>query len=183
VSRVRFERRATQYTSGQGTCRRFFFHNAYLEFVWVHDEQQAASECVRPLGFIERSQYQLTGASPFGLIFRPSSGITEPGSLNGIVGWPDSRSIGLMRYRIHLESPSRTGHHRLGDWLSASEARALWQSPNGETYTRPQIAMLTCQLVFYTPEIKPVTMTQEFCSSRSIREHGFRSSGIIRSIW
>jgi hypothetical protein len=60
---------------GQGTaCRRFFFHNAYLEFIWVHDEQEAASDWVRPLGFIERSHYQQTGASPFGLIFRPRPG-------------------------------------------------------------------------------------------------------------
>jgi hypothetical protein len=64
---------------GQGTaCRRFFFHNAYLEFVWVHDEQETASEWVRPLGFIERSQYQQTGASPFGLIFRPAPNTAEP---------------------------------------------------------------------------------------------------------
>jgi len=64
---------------GQGTaCRRFFFHNAYLEFVWVHDEQEAANEWVRPLGFVERCRYQLTGASPFGLIFRPSWGTVEP---------------------------------------------------------------------------------------------------------
>jgi Glyoxalase-like domain len=29
---------------GQGTaCRRFFFHNAYLEFLWVHDEQEATN--------------------------------------------------------------------------------------------------------------------------------------------
>jgi hypothetical protein len=60
---------------GQGTaCRRFFFHNAYLEFVWVHDQQEAASEWVRPLGFTERSQYQQTGASPFGIILRPAQG-------------------------------------------------------------------------------------------------------------
>lgn len=63
---------------GQGTaCRRFFFHNAYLEFVWVHDEQEAASEWVRPLGFVARSRYQQTKASPFGLIFRPPPGTDE----------------------------------------------------------------------------------------------------------
>jgi len=58
---------------GQGTaCRRFFFHNAYLEFVWVHDQSEADGEWVRPLGFGERSRYQQTGASPFGIIFRPA---------------------------------------------------------------------------------------------------------------
>jgi hypothetical protein len=60
--------------TGQGTaCRRFFFHNAYLEFLWVHDEQEATAAWVRPLGFVQRCRYQMTGASPFGLIFRPSS--------------------------------------------------------------------------------------------------------------
>ena len=63
---------------GQGTaCRRFFFHNAYLEFVWVHDEQEATNAWVRPLGFVQRCRHQTTGASPFGLIFRPSSA-SEP---------------------------------------------------------------------------------------------------------
>lgn len=67
---------------GQGTaCRRFFFHNAYLEFVWVHDQQEVASEWVRPLGFRERSEYQQTGASPFGLIFRPSQGTGDQAQL------------------------------------------------------------------------------------------------------
>jgi len=67
---------------GQGTaCRRFFFHNAYLEFVWVHDEQEAASAWVRPLGFIERSRYQPTGASPFGIILRPSQGMADQAQL------------------------------------------------------------------------------------------------------
>jgi hypothetical protein len=63
---------------GQGTaCRRFFFHNAYLEFLWA-DEQEATNAWVRPLGFVQRCRYQMTGASPFGLIFRPSSASGEP---------------------------------------------------------------------------------------------------------
>src|SRR5262249_26341499 len=57
--------------------RRFFFHNAYLEFLWVHDEQEATNSWVRPLAFVQRCRYQMTGASPFGLIFRPSSA-SEP---------------------------------------------------------------------------------------------------------
>src|SRR5262249_14146945 len=64
---------------GQGTaCRRFFFHNAYLEFLWVHDEHEATNAWVRPLGFVQRCRYQMNGASPFGLIFRPSSASGEP---------------------------------------------------------------------------------------------------------
>src|SRR5215471_7899198 len=59
---------------GQGTaCRRFFFHNAYLEFLWIQDEQEVAAEWVRPLGFPARSSYQQTGASPFGIILHPAA--------------------------------------------------------------------------------------------------------------
>ena len=77
---VRFGLREGQPNThpGQGTaCRRFFFHNAYLEFVWVHDEQEVASEWVRPLSFTERSRYRQTGASPFGIILRPARGAAE----------------------------------------------------------------------------------------------------------
>jgi hypothetical protein len=34
---------------GQGTTnRRFFFHNAMLELLWVHDPAEARSELIRP---------------------------------------------------------------------------------------------------------------------------------------
>ncbi len=87
---VRFGLREGQPNThpGQGTaCRRFFFHNAYLEFVWVDNEQDADSDWVRPLGFIKRSQYRQSGASPFGLIFRPSRGMPEAAELP-FATWP-----------------------------------------------------------------------------------------------
>lgn len=63
----------------QGTaCRRVFFHNAYLEFVWVHNEQEAQSEMVKPLRLWERCRYQETGSSPFGIILRPAQQAGEP---------------------------------------------------------------------------------------------------------
>lgn len=58
---------------GQGTaCRRLFFRNAYLEFLWVHDEEEARGEAVEPLRLWERWRYRQTGYSPFGLCLRPS---------------------------------------------------------------------------------------------------------------
>ncbi len=58
---------------GQGTaCRRLFFHNAYLEFLWVNDEEEAGGEAVQPLRLRERWRYRQTGYSPFGLCLRPS---------------------------------------------------------------------------------------------------------------
>ncbi|HLM54582.1 MAG TPA: VOC family protein [Pyrinomonadaceae bacterium] len=67
---------------GQGTaCRRLFFHNAYLELLWVHNEEEARGEAVRPLRLWERWLYQQTGYSPFGLCLRPSKRGDEPAGL------------------------------------------------------------------------------------------------------
>ncbi len=58
---------------GQGTTnRRFFFHNAMLELLWVHDEAEAASESVRPTGLYRRWMERHAGASPFGICLRPT---------------------------------------------------------------------------------------------------------------
>lgn len=56
---------------GQGTaCRRIFFHNGMVEFLWVRDPQEVQSELIAPTRLWERFQYQQTGYSPFGLCFR-----------------------------------------------------------------------------------------------------------------
>lgn len=58
----------------QGTaCRRFFFHNAYLELLWVHDATEAQSDLVRPTQLWERWAGRARGACPFGFCFRPAS--------------------------------------------------------------------------------------------------------------
>lgn len=65
---------------GQGTsCRRFFFRNAYLELLWVHDPSEAQAEAVRRIGLDSRWLARAEGGSPFGLVFRPvEGGIAEP---------------------------------------------------------------------------------------------------------
>src|SRR5438270_148775 len=62
---------------GQGTaCRRFFFRNAYLEFLWVEDAEEARGPLAGPLRLWERCSWRQCGACPFGLILRPAA----PGS-------------------------------------------------------------------------------------------------------
>lgn len=57
---------------GQGTAnRRFFFHNALLELLWVHDAEQAQSAHTRPTRLWERWQRRDNEASPFGICLRP----------------------------------------------------------------------------------------------------------------
>lgn len=52
---------------GQGTSnRRFYFLNGMLEFLWVHDEEEAINGPGRELLFTERAKNP--SASPFGLI-------------------------------------------------------------------------------------------------------------------
>ena len=48
-----------------------FFDNAYLELLWRHDDDELQSDVVRPLGLWERVRWEDTGASPFGIAFRP----------------------------------------------------------------------------------------------------------------
>jgi len=65
---------------GQGTAnRRFFFPNAYLEFLWVEQAAEAQSEAVRPTRLWERWSRRAVGDCPFGLVFRPGNrGVHEP---------------------------------------------------------------------------------------------------------
>ena len=65
---------APNYHPGQGTaCHRFFFRNAMLELLWVHDESEARSRLIAPARLWERWHYRSTGYSPFGLCLRPST--------------------------------------------------------------------------------------------------------------
>jgi hypothetical protein len=65
--------------AGQGTAnRRFFFHNAMLELIWVHDENEARSPRTARLGVHDRWRHRETGASPFGLCLRRRPGATPP---------------------------------------------------------------------------------------------------------
>jgi hypothetical protein len=57
---------------GQGTaCRRFFFQNAMLELIWVHDAVEAQSDQTRRTMLWERWSGVGHATSPFGIILRP----------------------------------------------------------------------------------------------------------------
>jgi hypothetical protein len=67
---------------GQGTAnRRFFFHNAFLELVWVDEPAEAQSALVAPTRLWQRWSERGRGASPFGICLRPTRrhGETEAG--------------------------------------------------------------------------------------------------------
>jgi len=59
---------------GQGTaCRRFFFRNAYLELLWVHDAIEAQSSPAGPTRLWKRWSGRSGVACPFGFGFRPGA--------------------------------------------------------------------------------------------------------------
>ncbi|MBE9013405.1 hypothetical protein IQ250_24740 [Pseudanabaenaceae cyanobacterium LEGE 13415] len=63
---------------GQGTTnRRFFFHNAMVELLWVHDPEEARSELIRPTRLWERWQNRNNGVCPFGICLRPALGFGD----------------------------------------------------------------------------------------------------------
>ena len=56
---------------GQGTAnRRFFFHNAMLELLWVRDESEARSPATARTRIADRWNSRGAGACPFGLCVR-----------------------------------------------------------------------------------------------------------------
>ena len=65
---------ASSQHPGQGTAnRRFFFHNAMVEFLWVHDPTEAQSEAVRRTRLWERWRDR-DRVCPFGICLRPGQG-------------------------------------------------------------------------------------------------------------
>jgi len=67
-----------RYThQGQGTANVcFFFHNAYLELLWLNDVNEIQSPVVRLTGLWEGCCWKQTQACPFGIALRA----TIPGS-------------------------------------------------------------------------------------------------------
>ncbi|MEZ4571822.1 MAG: VOC family protein [Thermomicrobiales bacterium] len=64
---------------GQGTVnRRFFFDNAFIEFIWVEDEDEARSDLVAPTQIWERWNWRETGFSPFEICLRLDDGDEPP---------------------------------------------------------------------------------------------------------
>jgi hypothetical protein len=66
---------ASRIHRGQGTTNRcFFFHNAMLELLWVHDPQEAKSERIHLTRLWERWNHRkdINNKCPFGICLRPA---------------------------------------------------------------------------------------------------------------
>ena len=73
---------------GQGTaCRRFFFQNAYIELVWVIQEDEIQNPVIKRTNLWERSQYKSTHYCPVGFCFRTQPQSDPPIRLLFEDGW------------------------------------------------------------------------------------------------
>jgi hypothetical protein len=72
--RLGFNEGAPNVHVGQGTaCRRLFFENAYLEFLWLQEAREAAAPTIASTHLAQRCAPG-SGWNPFGLCFRPVAG-------------------------------------------------------------------------------------------------------------
>ena len=153
---------------GQGTaCRRFFFHNGYVELLWVDDPAETQSEAVRPVHLWERWAGRDKGACPFGIGFRPRT--SHAGSLP-FPAWeyrppylPDSLSIQVASNAKVLTEPMLF-------YLSFAQRPEAY--PNAKR-----------QVLEHTPGLKEVTgidVVSPHAANRSVALEAVSRAGLAR---
>jgi hypothetical protein len=92
--------------AGQGTAnRRFFFHNAMLELLWVRDETEARSPATARTRIADRWQNRDAGACPFGLCVRSAGAPPFPAWAYRPAFLPPPFSIGIAENSDTLDEP------------------------------------------------------------------------------
>jgi hypothetical protein len=111
--------------TGQGTASKtYIFENAYLELIWVEDEQAAAKNAARTgVDMRARAQWKQTGASPFGVGLHYLPGIARTAPFPVMPYWaewmkPDT-SIEFAQSVTTYQEPM---YFILPAYLSVSEA-------------------------------------------------------------
>lgn len=106
---------------GQGTAnRRFFFANAFLELLWIADEEEVSSPVTAPTMLRER----LSGgdAAPFGICFRPSA--TAPDAAFSTFDYQPSYLPPGMAIQIASDAPLS---EPMWFFLATASAPAHWE--------------------------------------------------------
>ncbi len=93
---------ASRVHQGQGTANRcFLFHNAYLELIWVHAQEEARSPLTERTRLFERWKGRAHGTCPFGICLRPTR--PSDGSDLPFAAWD------YLPLYIAMSSPIRIG--------------------------------------------------------------------------
>lgn len=125
---------------GQGTANDcFYFENAYLELLRMHDEVEIRSPAVKPLCLWERIHWRQTGACPFGVAFRPLDGFElanletwpyvaaylPPGQSIPILSPRDAASQPLLFLSMHPLPPTSYGDARSAHLFHRGQPRRI----------------------------------------------------------
>lgn len=146
---------------GQGTANAcFFFHNAYLELLWLNDIHEIQSPVVSPTGLWNRCCWLETQACPFGIAFRKATpGLLEipfstwdynapylrPGASIPILTNSDNLSEPLIFISPSAQSPANYPPERqrpLVHKLGFKEITALRVILPGNKNLSPEVKML-----------------------------------------
>jgi hypothetical protein len=151
---------------GQGTTnRRFFFHNAMLELLWVHDRAEAQSDLIRPTRLWDRWQNRHDGVCPFGVCLRPAPGV---GNIVAFSSWaycppylPEGLSIEVGTNSDVLTEPwlFQTPFGQRPDQYSVEKAQPLDHEIGFCEITRVELVSPTANTV--SPELQSVVNTQQ----------------------
>lgn len=141
LAREGFTEGSPNHHTDQGTaCRRFFFVNAMLEFIWIRDARESQSGAALRTGLMSRALSRFNGGSPFGICFRSSTGSGAPpfatwrynptylpkdGSPYEISVRSESVNDPFLFYRPHAERPDRYPPERAQPTAHACGAEAL----------------------------------------------------------
>ncbi|HWC77552.1 MAG TPA: VOC family protein, partial [Blastocatellia bacterium] len=113
--------------TGQGTASRLFvFENAYLELIWIDDDQAASRNAARTaVDMVVRANWKQTKASPFGVGLHRIAGVTNPIPFQVIEYWSDwmkaNTSIQFARVVTNDKEPM---YFVLPEYLAVPDAAA-----------------------------------------------------------
>jgi hypothetical protein len=126
---------------GQGTaCRRFFFRNAYLELLWVHDPAEAQSPVSLPTRLFERWSARQAGASPFGVVLRSAGqGPAEP----PFPAWPYRPSYLPPELAIDVAVGTLLSEPELFYWRLPRRPGDLEDQPTAHALPLDEVAAVT----------------------------------------
>jgi hypothetical protein len=151
---------------GQGTTnRRFFFHNAMLELLWVHDPEETKSEVIRPTGLGERWEKRNDGVCPFGVCLRPALGF---GNKVAFSSWsyrppylPKTMSIEVGKNSDMLTEPwlFQTPFGQRPDQYSVEKSQPLDHGIGLREITRVELVSPTVDSL--SPELQAVVNTSQ----------------------
>ncbi|MBD2103938.1 hypothetical protein [Leptolyngbya sp. FACHB-261] len=151
---------------GQGTTnRRFFFHNAMLELLWVYDPEEAKSEPIHRTHLWERWANRNNGACPFGLCLRPA---TDSSDIIAFPSWPyrppylpETMSIAVGNNSNVLTEPMlfQTPYGQRPDRYSAERLQPLDHPVGIQEITRVELVSPTANNP--SPELQAVIDTNQ----------------------